>query len=140
MSLKWITFCCVQEFLKLTVDLADLVGIYFVMQRVAGKGQVKVSFSRFKVLNVARKRHLIVLSWKYVMTFSFLLDPDRWCGMGFCRFSPHEGNISMGWSKRNWIWLEIYAKKLWCKYRLGEFTNITRFRTSLINFSPALME
>ena len=31
-----------QEFLKLTVDLADLVGIYFVMQKVAGKGQVKV--------------------------------------------------------------------------------------------------
>ena len=66
--------------------------------------------------------------------FNFLLDPDCWCRMGFCRFSPHEGNISMGWSKRNRIWLEIYAKKLWCKYRLGEFTNITRFCTSFINF------
>ena len=61
--------------------------------------------------------------------FIFLLDPDCWCRMGFCRFSPHEGNISMGWSKGNWIWLEIYAKKLWCKYRLGELNDITRFRT-----------
>merc|ERR1719242_1202046 len=41
---KEIPFEAVTEFLKLTVDLADLVGIYFVMQRVAGKGQVKVHF------------------------------------------------------------------------------------------------
>merc|ERR1719266_1775917 len=39
---KEIPFEAVTEFLKLTVDLADLVGIYFVMQRVAGKGQVKI--------------------------------------------------------------------------------------------------
>merc|ERR1719412_1613753 len=39
-----IPFDAITEFLKLTVDLADLVGIYFVMQRVAGKGQVKVHF------------------------------------------------------------------------------------------------
>ena len=29
-------------FPQATVDLADLVGIYLVMQRVSGKGQVKV--------------------------------------------------------------------------------------------------
>ena len=52
---------CVQEFLKLTVDLADLVGIYFVMQRVAGKGQVKVSCSWFEVFCIARYQHLIIL-------------------------------------------------------------------------------
>merc|ERR1719242_1741308 len=46
---KEIPFEAVTEFLKLTVDLADLVGIYFVMQRVAGKGQVKVGFTWFKV-------------------------------------------------------------------------------------------
>merc|ERR1719412_1631062 len=39
---KEIPFDAITEFLKLTVDLADLVGIYFVMQRVAGKGQVKI--------------------------------------------------------------------------------------------------
>ena len=31
----------VQEFLKSTVDLADLVGIHFVMSNIAGKGQLK---------------------------------------------------------------------------------------------------
>ncbi len=30
------------EFLKVTVDVADLVGLHLVMQRVSGKGQVKV--------------------------------------------------------------------------------------------------
>merc|ERR1719370_2677132 len=39
---KEIPFDALTEFLKLTVDLADLVGIYFVMQKVAGKGQVKI--------------------------------------------------------------------------------------------------
>ena len=42
------------------MDLADLVGIYFVMQRVAGKGQVKVSFSWFEVFYVAKDQHLIM--------------------------------------------------------------------------------
>jgi len=39
---KEIPFDALTEFLKLTVDLADLIGLYFVMQRVAGKGQVKI--------------------------------------------------------------------------------------------------
>ena len=30
------------DFLRATVDIADLVGLYFVMSRVAGKGSVKV--------------------------------------------------------------------------------------------------
>ena len=35
-----------QEFLKLTVDLVDLFGLHFIIQRVSGKSQVKVcSFS-----------------------------------------------------------------------------------------------
>merc|ERR1712141_977954 len=37
-----VPFEFVTEFLKLTVDLADLIGLYLVIQRVAGKGQVKV--------------------------------------------------------------------------------------------------
>merc|ERR1719273_868200 len=37
-----IPFDFLMEFWKLTVDLADLIGLYFVIQRVAGKGQVKV--------------------------------------------------------------------------------------------------
>ena len=32
-----------QEFLKLTVDLVDLFGLHFIIQRVSGKSQVKVS-------------------------------------------------------------------------------------------------
>lgn len=39
---KEIPFDALTEFMKLTVDLADLIGLYFVMQRVAGKGQVKI--------------------------------------------------------------------------------------------------
>lgn len=35
-------FNFITEFLKSTVDLVDLLGIYLVMQRVAGKGHVKV--------------------------------------------------------------------------------------------------
>lgn len=37
-----INFDFLQEFLRLTVDLADLIGLYVVLQRLAGKGQVKV--------------------------------------------------------------------------------------------------
>ena len=33
--------CVIQELMKCTVDTADLVGIYFVMSRIAGKGQLK---------------------------------------------------------------------------------------------------
>ena len=33
--------CVLQEMLKCTVDLADLVGMYFVMSRIAGRGQLK---------------------------------------------------------------------------------------------------
>merc|ERR1719402_1537138 len=36
-------FDLVQDFLRATVDLADLVGIYLVMQRVSGKVKVMVA-------------------------------------------------------------------------------------------------
>merc|ERR1719382_1163996 len=35
-------FDFLNDFLRATVDMADLVGIYFVMSRVAGRGSVKV--------------------------------------------------------------------------------------------------
>merc|ERR1712048_793950 len=35
-------FDFLDDFLRATVDMADLVGIYFVMSRVAGRGSVKV--------------------------------------------------------------------------------------------------
>merc|ERR1719186_752720 len=35
-------FDLVHDVFRATVDIADLVGIYFVMQRVAGKGSVKI--------------------------------------------------------------------------------------------------
>merc|ERR1719435_456759 len=35
-------FDLLNDFLRATVDIADLVGIYLVMSRVAGKGSVKV--------------------------------------------------------------------------------------------------
>jgi hypothetical protein len=31
-----------QEFLRSTVDLADLIGLYVVMMKIAGKGDLKV--------------------------------------------------------------------------------------------------
>ena len=35
-----VPFVFITEFLKVTVDLVDLIGLHLVMQRVAGKGQV----------------------------------------------------------------------------------------------------
>jgi len=37
-----VPFIFLMEFLKLTVDLVDLVGLYFVIQRVSGKSAVKI--------------------------------------------------------------------------------------------------
>ena len=39
-----------QEFLKLTVDLVDLFGLHFIIQRVSGKSQVKVC--RFSLIHL----------------------------------------------------------------------------------------
>ena len=41
-----------QEFLKLTVDLVDLFGLHFIIQRVSGKSQVKVGLLLFLLSNV----------------------------------------------------------------------------------------
>lgn len=60
----------------MTVDLADLAGIYFILQRVAGKAQVKVLvaglgwafaefvFTRLLVLWVGARG--IEFDWKYI--------------------------------------------------------------------------
>ena len=73
---KEIPFDAVTEFLKLTVDLADLIGIYFVMQRVAGKGQVKIlvagvgwAFADFlltRVIFLWVGARGIEFDWKYI--------------------------------------------------------------------------
>merc|ERR1712051_14885 len=73
---KEIPFEAVTEFLKLTVDLADLIGIYFVMQRVAGKGQVKIlvagvgwAFADFlltRVIFLWVGARGIEFDWKYI--------------------------------------------------------------------------
>ncbi|XP_048254509.1 BOS complex subunit TMEM147-like [Haliotis cracherodii] len=64
------------EFLKCTVDLADLVGIHFVMSRIAGKGQLKfmiagmgwataeLVMTRFLPLWVGARG--VEFDWKYV--------------------------------------------------------------------------
>ena len=39
-----VPFIFLMEFLKLTVDLVDLFGLHFIIQRVSGKSQVKVCF------------------------------------------------------------------------------------------------
>merc|ERR1719211_628362 len=69
-------FDLVQDFLRATVDLADLVGIYLVMQRVSGKGQVKVLVAglgwAFAELVLTRPVFLWVgargveFDWKYI--------------------------------------------------------------------------
>ena len=65
-----------QEFLKLTVDTADLIGLYLIIQRVAGKGQVKVLVAgvgwAFAELVLTRVIFLwvgargIEFDWKYI--------------------------------------------------------------------------
>lgn len=64
------------EFMKCTVDLADLVGIYFVMSRIAGKGQLKfmvagigwataeLVMTRFLPLWVGARG--VEFDWKYI--------------------------------------------------------------------------
>ena len=47
-----------QEFLKLTVDLVDLFGLHFIIQRVSGKSQVKVGLFLFLLSNVV-SGHLV---------------------------------------------------------------------------------
>merc|ERR1712179_71315 len=64
------------EFLKTTVDLVDLIGIYVVIQRIAGKGQVKVLVAgvgwAFAELVLTRVIFLwvgargIEFDWKYI--------------------------------------------------------------------------
>jgi len=64
------------EFFKLTVDLGDLVGLHLVMQRVAGKGQVKIlvagvgwAFAEFlltRVIFLWVGARGIEFDWKYI--------------------------------------------------------------------------
>merc|ERR1719210_531556 len=71
-----VPFDLLTEFFKLTVDLADLIGLYFVIQRVAGKGQVKVLVAglgwAFAELVLTRVIFLwvgargIEFDWKYI--------------------------------------------------------------------------
>lgn len=73
---KEMPFDFVTEFLKSTVDLVDLFGIYLVMQRVAGKGQVKILVAgvgwAFAELLLTRVIFLwvgargIEFDWKYI--------------------------------------------------------------------------
>ncbi|CAB4060488.1 Transmembrane protein 147 [Lepeophtheirus salmonis] len=65
------------EFLRLTVDLVDLVGIYLALQRIAGKGQVKIMIAgvgwAFAELFLTRVIFLwvgargIEFDWKYIL-------------------------------------------------------------------------
>merc|ERR1712004_33814 len=71
-----VPFEFVTEFPKLTVDLADLIGLYLVIQRVAGKGPVKVLVAglgwAFAELVLTRVIFLwvgargIEFDWKYI--------------------------------------------------------------------------
>lgn len=71
-----VPFVFLTEFLKLTVDLVDLVGLGLIIQRVAGKGQVKVLVAglgwAFAELVLTRVVFLwvgargIEFDWKYI--------------------------------------------------------------------------
>merc|ERR1719266_2274947 len=71
-----VPFDFLMEFWKLTVDLADLIGLYVVIQKVAGKGQVKVLVAglgwAFAELVLTRVIFLwvgargIEFDWKYI--------------------------------------------------------------------------
>lgn len=70
------SFDVVGEFLKSTVDLADLIGIYFIMSQIAGKGHLKVMIAgmgwataeliatRFLPLWVGARG--VEFDWKYI--------------------------------------------------------------------------
>lgn len=70
-------FDLLMEFLKLTVDLADLAGLHLVMQRVSGKGLVKIMVAglgwAFAELVLTRLLFLwvgargIEFDWKYML-------------------------------------------------------------------------
>ena len=96
-------FDFLNDFLRATVDIADLVGIYLVMSRVAGKGSVKVLVAGlgwgFAELVLTRLVFLWVgargveFDWKYIQK-SF--DAN----ISLLHFISLSGLVWM-WSKRN---------------------------------------
>ena len=51
-SFSYLSF---QEFLRSTVDIADLVGLHLVMTRIAGKGELKVLVAGVGMIRVLNK-------------------------------------------------------------------------------------
>ena len=51
-----------KEFLRSTVDLADLVGLHLVMTKVAGKGELKVLVAG--VGKISHTMHVILTAWQ----------------------------------------------------------------------------
>lgn len=83
----------VHEFLKSTVDIADCVGLYFVMSRIAGKGETKVLIAgvgwataeliltRFLPLWVGARG--LEFDWKYIqMSFDSNINLIQHLGTG----------------------------------------------------------
>ena len=66
-----------QEFLKLTVDLVDLFGLHFIIQRVSGKSQVKVGLFLFLLPNVSE--HLV----DYLLFFQIMVAGLGWAFADF---------------------------------------------------------
>ena len=106
-----------QEFLKATVDLVDLVGLHIVMQRVSGKGQVKVRLSFFPFGSERFRKSSI--SKKTLPVFSISGSRGR-TRLGFRRISVHPTHLVMGRSERNRIRLEIHSKEFRRQHRIGK--------------------
>ena len=55
------SFFIIQEFLRSTVDVADLVGLHLVMTKIAGKGELKVLVAGVGMLHECCVK---LLSWE----------------------------------------------------------------------------
>merc|ERR1712071_715653 len=83
-----VPFIFIMEFLKLTVDLVDLFGLHFIIQRVSGKSQVKImvaglgwAFADFlltRVLFLWVGARGVEFDWKYLQkSFESNVSPSK---------------------------------------------------------------
>lgn len=114
--------CCVyvfsQEFMKATVDLADLLGLHLVMSRNAGKGEYKIMVAAMgwatAELVMSRSAVTLMLQWKQQSCFVRLLH------LTACPTFTPQVSSSVGGSQRDRVWLEVHPDELWLQHQLGQ--------------------
>merc|ERR1740128_1161694 len=71
-------FDLLNDFLRATVDIADLVGIYLVMSRVAGKGSVKVLVAGLSFPSTSPEDLIQVESDGFLLDEGFNFSRESW--------------------------------------------------------------